>query len=311
MKKITTMLNSPAKIAGFAVCTVLLIGAIVFGSIQASAGINENKTIGMDKGVNVALSDAGFKAEDVANLNAHYDTEDGTSVYEVSFTANNFKYEYVVKASNGQIIEADREAVKCATTSEKTTTEDSKEKQNVNTNQGNNNTASANGITLKEAKNIALKHAGVSSSKATFVKAETDYEDGIQVYEIEFYSGNTEYDYEIKVSNGEILSFDKDIENYSIPSTGSASGSGSSKTPSSNYIGVDKAKSIALKDAGLSSSSVTFTKAKLDREDGVKVYEIEFFTSDKEYEYEINATSGKIRDKDVEFNDDFDDDWDD
>ena len=83
------------------------------------------------------------------------------------------------------------------------------------------------------------------------------------------------------------------------------------KTPSSNYIGADKAKSIALKDAGLSSSSVTFTKAKLDREDGVRVYEIEFFTSDKEYEYEINASSGKIRDKDVEFNDDFDEEWDD
>ena len=109
------------------------------------------------------------------------------------------------------------------------------------------------------------------------------------------------------MSNGEIISYDKDIENYSIPSKNS----GSSQTPSSNYIGVDKAKSIALKDAGLSSSSVTFTKAKLDREDGVRVYEIEFFTSDKEYEYEINASSGKIRDKDVEFNDDFDEEWDD
>ena len=103
------------------------------------------------------------------------------------------------------------------------------------------------------------------------------------------------------MSNGEIISYDKDIENYSIPSKNS----GSSQTPSSNYIGADKAKSIALKDAGLSSSSVTFTKAKLDREDGVRVYEIE------EYEYEINASSGKIRDKDVEFNDDFDEEWDD
>ena len=53
MKKITAMLNSPVKIAGFTACAVLLIGLIVFGTIQASAGINENKTIGMDKGVNV------------------------------------------------------------------------------------------------------------------------------------------------------------------------------------------------------------------------------------------------------------------
>lgn len=297
MKKITAMLNSPVKIAGFAVCAVLLIGLIVFGTIQASAGINENKTIGMDKGVNVALQDAGFKAENVSNLSAHYDTEDGTSVYEVSFTANGFEYEYIIKASNGKILEADRDAVKDSAP------KDTKTKQPTKS----ETTSSGDGISLKEAKNIALKHAGISSSEATFVKAKKDYEDGIQVYEIEFYSGNTEYDYELRVSNGEIISYDKDIENYSIPSKNSSS----SQTPSSNYIGADKAKSIALKDAGLSSSSVTFTKAKLDREDGVRVYEIEFFTSDKEYEYEINASSGKIRDKDVEFNDDFDEEWDD
>lgn len=297
MKKITAMLNSPVKIACFAACAVLLIGLIVFGTIQASAGINENKTIGMDKGVNVALQDAGFKAENVSNLSAHYDTEDGTSVYEVSFTANGFDYEYVIKASNGKILEADRDAVK------ESMSKDAKAEKPAKS----ETTSSGDGISLKEAKNIALKHAGISSSEATFVKAKKDYEDGIQVYEIEFYSGNTEYDYELRVSNGEIISYDKDIENYSIPSKNS----GSSQTPSSNYIGVDKAKSIALKDAGLSSSSVTFTKAKLDREDGVRVYEIEFFTSDKEYEYEINASSGKIRDKDVEFNDDFDDEWDD
>ena len=297
MKKITAMLNSPVKIAGFAACAVLLIGLIVFGTIQASAGINANKTIGMDKGVNVALQDAGFKAENVSNLSAHYDTEDGTSVYEVSFTANGFEYEYIIKASNGKILEADRDAVKVSAPKDTKTEQPAKSET----------TSSGDGISLKEAKNIALKHAGISSSEATFVKAKKDYEDGIQVYEIEFYSGNTEYDYELRVSNGEIISYDKDIENYSIPSKNS----GSSQTPSSNYIGVDKAKSIALKDAGLSSSSVTFTKAKLDREDGVRVYEIEFFTSDKEYEYEINASSGKIRDKDVEFNDDFDEEWDD
>lgn len=221
MKKITAMLNSPVKIAGFAACAVLLIGLIVFGTIQASAGINENKTIGMDKGVNVALQDAGFKAENVSNLSAHYDTEDGTSVYEVSFTANGFEYEYIIKASNGKILEADRDAVKDSAP------KDTKTKQPAKS----ETTSSGDGISLKEAKNIALKHAGISSSEATFVKAKKDYEDGIQVYEIEFYSGNTEYDYEIRVSNGEIISYDKDIENYSIPSKNS----GSSQTPSLKY----------------------------------------------------------------------------
>lgn len=299
MKKVTQLLNTPAKIAGFAACATLLIAIIVFAAIQASAGIDENKSIGMDKGVNVALEDAGFKAEEVENLSAHYDTEDGISVYEVSFTAGNYKYEYIVRASNGKIIEADRDS------SGRTTEAKDSSKESA---QSSDSTSSSK-ITLNEAKDIALKHAGLSSGNVTFVNAEKDYEDGVLVYEVEFYSGNTEYDYEIKAATGEILSFDKDIENYTIPSKNSDN---SSSKPSSNYIGIDKAKSIALKDAGLSASSVTFTKAKLDREDGIRVYEIEFFTRDMEYEYEINATSGKIRDKDIEFNDDWDDDdWDD
>ena len=70
-------------------------------------------------------------------------------------------------------------------------------------------------------------------------------------------------------------------------------------------ISVDKAKEIALKDAGLAASQVQFEKAKLEREDGRLVYEIEFFIrGQKEYDYEIDAYTGRILEKDVE-------DWDD
>lgn len=306
MKKITTVLNSPTRIALFAVCCVLLISIVAFATIQAGAGVNANKTLGMDKGVNIALNDAGLRAEDVRNLSAHYDTEDGVPVYEIKFTAGGFSYEYQIKASDGTIIEADRGAATKTGVTETQTTD-------KNTQDGTSDNSTAAGkITKARAKELALAHAGVSASKATFVEAKLDYEDGVQVYEIEFYSGSTEYDYEINAETGEILSFDKDIENFSIPKKNNTSSGSSQTTPSSNYIGVDKAKSIALKNAGLSASSVTFTKAKLDREDGVRVYEIEFYTSTKEYEYEINAKTGKIRDKDVEyFDDDDDDDWDD
>ena len=304
MKKITTVLNSPTRIALFAACCVLLISIVAFATIQAGAGVNANKTLGMDKGVNIALNDAGLRAEDVSNLSAHYDTEDGVPVYEVKFTAGGFSYEYQIKASDGTIIEADRDAATKTGVTETQTTD-------KHTQDGtSDNSTTAGKITKAKAKEIALAHAGVSASKATFVEAKLDYEDGVQVYEIEFYSGSTEYDYEINAETGEILSFDKDIENFSIPKKNNTSSGSSQTTPSSNYIGVDKAKSIALKNAGLSASSVTFTKAKLDREDGVRVYEIEFYTSTKEYEYELNAKTGKIRDKDVEYFDD-DDDWDD
>lgn len=309
MKKITTMLNSPAKLAGFALGIVILAAIILFAGMQAMAGSDENKTIGMDKGVNIALDDAGIRLEAAENLNAHYDTDDGISVYEVSFNAGGYEYDYVIKAANGKILEAERSTLS-SSDAEKVAKADTDEKTSSDKKQSDAASTVANGsakLTKEKAKSIALKHAGISESKASFVKVEKDYEDGILVYEVEFYSGNTEYDYEINANTGEILSYDKDIENYTIPS---ASGSDSAENSSSGYIGADKAKSIALKDAGLSASSVTFTKAKLDREDGIRVYEIEFFVGSTEYEYEINATTGKILDKDIDTDDDFDDDWD-
>lgn len=76
-------------------------------------------------------------------------------------------------------------------------------------------------ISLEKAKEIALDHAGVKATDATFVKAKSDYEDGRAVFEIEFVvsSGNTikEYDYEIAASDGSIISYDYDIEGDSTP----------------------------------------------------------------------------------------------
>ena len=49
-----------------------------------------------------------------------------------------------------------------------------------------------------------------------------------------------------------------------------------------DYIGEAKAKEIALDHAGLSSSQVTFVRAKLDWDDGRAEYEVEFYTNGKE-----------------------------
>ena len=76
---------------------------------------------------------------------------------------------------------------------------------------------------------------------------------------------------------------DEDDEEYENDTTNTA-----------KYIGVDKAKQIALSHAGLSAGKVRFTKAKFERDDGISQYEIEFETSTTEYEYEIDAVSGKI-----------------
>ena len=137
-------------------------------------------------------------------------------------------------------------------------------------------------ISKKKAKEIALDHAGVSSSKATFVKAELDYDDGVWEYEVEFYSGNTEYDYEINAVTGKIISVDHDAEYYT-PSTGS-------------LISRDKAKEIALDRAGVSSGDAWGLKCELDEDDGRWEYEIEFRCGGYEYEIKVDAQSGRILD---------------
>ena len=94
--------------------------------------------------------------------------------------------------------------------------------------------------------------------------------------------------------SGTILSVDKDIENYVIPTQPT--------TPAVNTltseISVEKAKQIALSHAGVGSAR--FKKAKLDYENGIKVYEIEFKVGNLEYEYDINVSNGAIVSSSVE-----------
>lgn len=142
-------------------------------------------------------------------------------------------------------------------------------------------------IGIEKAKEIAMSHAGVSAGSVSFVKAKIDTEDGVKVYDIEFYSGNAEYDYEINSATGAIVSFDQDIENYEIPTQPAAP-----TQAASSVISVDKAKQIALSHAGVSGAS--FKKVKLDTDDGVRVYEIEFKVGNVEYDYDIDASSGAI-----------------
>ena len=143
-------------------------------------------------------------------------------------------------------------------------------------------------IGIEKANEIAISHAGLSSGSVSFVKAKIDTEDGVKVYDIEFYSGNVEYDYEINAATGAIVSFDQDIENYEIPTQPAAP----TQAQTASVISVDKAKQIALSHAGVSGAS--FKKVKLDTDDGVRVYEIEFKVGNVEYDYDIDASSGAI-----------------
>ena len=149
-------------------------------------------------------------------------------------------------------------------------------------------------ISADKAKQIALGDAKLAEKDVTFVKVELEFEDNRLVYDVEFYSGNVEYDYDIDAVSGAIVSSDRDIENYSIPAQQTT------VAPAAD-IGVEKAKEIALAHAGVGSAR--FTKAKLDYENGIKVYEIEFKVGNMEYEYDINVSNGAIISSSAEIDD--------
>ena len=149
-------------------------------------------------------------------------------------------------------------------------------------------------ISADKAKKIALGDAKLAEKDVTFVKVELEFEDNRLVYDVEFYSGNVEYDYDIDAVSGAIVSADKDIENYVIPAQPSTEAQ-------ATEISVEKAKQIALSHAGVGSAR--FTKAKIDYENGIKVYEIEFKVGNMEYEYDINVLNGAIVSSSAEIDD--------
>ena len=171
-------------------------------------------------------------------------------------------------------------------------------------------------ITAERARQIALEHAGLSASGVQFLRTQTDRDDGRLVYEVEFVTKNgnvwKEYDYEIDANTGRIIDIDYDAETAYNTGTGTAGSSTASTT-------LEAAKQTALQHAGLTASQVQFLKTETDRDDGRLIYEIEFVTRSgnvwKEYDYEIDANTGRIIDMDYDaetaYDDRYDDDWDD
>ena len=252
------------------------------------------------------------------------DYEHGLLVYEVEFYAGNYEYDYDVDAVNGTIISNDKEweetgALPIPETGQDKTqgqqpTEQLTEQKDT---QGQQPAAqqtqkptqqqTAAAIDQAKAKEIAFGHAGVAENQVSLVKAKLDYDDGIQKYEIEFYAGNYEYDYEINAADGSILKHEKELKRQQAaqqssqaqqPVTGSQNQNGSQTT-----VSREQAKATALSHAGLAENQIREYECELDFDDGVKKYEIDFKSGNYEYSYDINATTGSI----IKFEKEYDD----
>ena len=142
-------------------------------------------------------------------------------------------------------------------------------------------------ITLSEAKKIALDDAG-GNVKVVFTTEEL-VAGGIKspYYYFVFESDSARWTYKIDAVLGVIM--DKTCDKI-IPLA-------------PEFIGLEKAKQIALEDAGLDEAAqkIVFTREELSRNSGKPCYILEFYTAKKQYSYKVDAVSGDILEKNIEW----------
>ncbi len=155
-------------------------------------------------------------------------------------------------------------------------------------------------ITADEATTIALSHANIAETDTTYLHNKLDYDDGRAEYDVEFWVGNIEYDYEIDAISGEVLSYDYDAE--FVPSSTVAASSAPTDSAASveDYITADEATSIALSHANIAETDTSFLKSEFDFDDGFAEYEVEWNIGRTEYDYTINALTGEVLEFDVD-----------
>ena len=255
--------------------SALVLGSVLVPSTLTALAAQVDETQARE----IAHSHAGVSQDQVAFIQSKLDSEQGRQVYEVEFYTKDYReFDYDIEVSSGTVLSFDYDSEYY----------DAKAAQNENRYLNGSLAAQTNPgqVSVEDAKKKALEHAGIAADQATFVKAETDYDDGRQVYELEFYTNDSgEFDYEIDTENGCIISYDFEAEYWQKPAQASVSQNSSAITASL---------------AGLNVSDVTFRKIKQDMDDGRLCYEGEFIHGTTECEFEIDASTGKVTDWDRE-----------
>ena len=209
-------------------------------------------------------------------------------------------------------------------------------------------------ISLEEAKEIALKDAGLNEAtqKIVFTREELSRNSGKPCYILEFYTAKKQYSYKVDAKNGSIMeayhfilladakkiALDDAGVNVKVVFTTEELVAGGIKSPyyyfvfesdsarwtykidavlgvimdktcdkiiplAPEFIGLEKAKQIALEDAGLDEATpkIVFTREELSRNSGKPNYVLEFYTDRCAYSYKVDAVSGDILEKNIEW----------
>lgn len=141
-------------------------------------------------------------------------------------------------------------------------------------------------IGMQAALEAAAQYAGLTTADITDADVDPELDENPAHYEVEFQvSGKGELEYKVEAYTGQVL-------------TGQANVQPSTPVNPSGDIGMEAAKSAALKHAGLSTA--VFTKAERDYDDGRLEYELEFHTDSAAYEVTVDAATGRVLDYEKE-----------
>ena len=248
----------------------------------------QTQMIPMEEAQEAALKAADIEAAD-ADISATTLSEvAGVACYKVEFTSGEYAYAYTINAETGAVMEMSSQEQNAQASGTQTEAADPEASAQAQTSaQAPAQTATGTGtVDEAAAQKIALEHAGVKAADATIIKSKLDYEDGHQIYDIEWYAGGAKYDYEIAADTGEIIS-----SAYEEKTMGANSNNVTVSEADAKKTALDRVSGATDKD---------IYEWKLDYDDGRPEYEGKIIYGGMEYEFTIDAATGSIIEWDAE-----------
>ncbi len=266
MLQIRQFFNTRKRALTSSAVAVAILALAGTGTAFATETVARNTSIGSGNAQNFAFADAGVDPTSATGIRTEFDFEQGQFIYEVEFLANGTEYEYWIKASDGSIVKKEQDLIDPTISSAQKTT--------TSTPQDTQQSTPAQ--TQQSVPAQAQQSTPAQTQQST--PAQTQQSAPAQAQQ-------------------------------SAPAQAQQSASvqtQQSAPAQAQQISIDTAKATAVNHAGFQTADVTFSKAKLDHEDGRTIYEIEFFNNHVEYEYEIDAITGSVLKSDSDY-DDYDD----
>ncbi|MBR5134120.1 MAG: PepSY domain-containing protein [Clostridia bacterium] len=196
----------------------LIIKTLSLPNVDSRGEASDKAYLGSQAAIDCALAAVGVTADDITELEVEFDSWHGAMCYEVEFIYNAIEYEIAVDAKTGDILEIEKETADEDDEDDEDGKDDDRDDDEEDDDRDDDRdddddddddfASEAYRITADEAKAVALADAHLSADNVTSFDCERDREKGKPVYDIEFVSGDSEYEYTVCAESGTILNKD-------------------------------------------------------------------------------------------------------